>query len=290
MKTSLAHLPQAKQDELREITRAVREVLPETQAIILFGSYARGTYVELDERRDFGTPTVYRSDYDIQVVTKGVKYFEVSRRLEKAQWNKSITPTRFIHDDIVIFLESLYYNRYFYADMVKEGILLYLAEDMDTPSSRCDLTTTEILHEAQMFYDEKFPKAANFLTIAKNTHSIKMYNEAAFLLHQSTENAFRCINLVHTLYSGKTHDLEELYIEADRHGAALETIFPRDTQENIDLFELLRKAYIEARYNPAFVVTTEELDILTERVTLLRDTTQRICTARLEYYKNKLAQ
>lgn len=39
--------------------------------IILYGSYARNTYVELDIRRDYGGGKIqYMSDYDILVVSK----------------------------------------------------------------------------------------------------------------------------------------------------------------------------------------------------------------------------
>ena len=39
--------------------------------IILYGSYARNTYVELDIQRDFGGGEIqFMSDYDILVVTK----------------------------------------------------------------------------------------------------------------------------------------------------------------------------------------------------------------------------
>jgi predicted nucleotidyltransferase len=45
MKTSLSHLPQNKQDELKEITQMIIEKVP-AEMIILFGSYARGDWVE----------------------------------------------------------------------------------------------------------------------------------------------------------------------------------------------------------------------------------------------------
>ena len=37
--------------------------------IILYGSYARNTYVDCDRRRDYGVTTFFMSDYDILIVT-----------------------------------------------------------------------------------------------------------------------------------------------------------------------------------------------------------------------------
>ena len=46
MKTSLSHLPQRKKAELARITATIRQSAPQSEMIILFGSYARGDAVE----------------------------------------------------------------------------------------------------------------------------------------------------------------------------------------------------------------------------------------------------
>ena len=50
MKTSINYLPEQKRDELRRIVKCVLEVLPGCEMIILYGSYARNTYVDYDQR------------------------------------------------------------------------------------------------------------------------------------------------------------------------------------------------------------------------------------------------
>ena len=57
MKRSIAHLPKRKQDDLYFLVKKVVERLPQTTMIILYGSYAKGGYVEYDERIEFGIPT-----------------------------------------------------------------------------------------------------------------------------------------------------------------------------------------------------------------------------------------
>lgn len=69
MKTSINYLPEQKQDDLRRIVECVLEVLPDCEMIILYGSYARNTYVDYDQRIEYGIRTCFMSDYDILVVT-----------------------------------------------------------------------------------------------------------------------------------------------------------------------------------------------------------------------------
>jgi predicted nucleotidyltransferase len=69
MKKSLTHLPQHKQDELELIKDVILEKIPDVRIIVLFGSYARGDWVE-DIHTEGHTTHVYESDFDILVATK----------------------------------------------------------------------------------------------------------------------------------------------------------------------------------------------------------------------------
>jgi hypothetical protein len=46
MNKALAHLPKQKQDELELIKDIILEKIPDVRMIVLFGSYARGEWVE----------------------------------------------------------------------------------------------------------------------------------------------------------------------------------------------------------------------------------------------------
>jgi predicted nucleotidyltransferase len=61
MKTSLDHLPEQKRAQLRAITSIFCEGAP-LEMLILFGSHARGDWVEDPE-------TGYRSDWDVRSVS-----------------------------------------------------------------------------------------------------------------------------------------------------------------------------------------------------------------------------
>jgi len=42
---------------------------------------------------------------------------------------------------------------------------------------------------------------------------------------------------------------------------------------------------VEARYNPGYRITKEQLEYLAERVRRLQDLTKRLCEARIESYR-----
>ena len=67
MKTSIEHLPQTKQQDLKIIIDMICEKY-KVEMIILFGSFARGDWVE--ELCDDGFYYKYQSDLDIFIVTE----------------------------------------------------------------------------------------------------------------------------------------------------------------------------------------------------------------------------
>lgn len=59
-------------------------------------------------------------------------------------------------------------------------------------------------------------------------------------------------------------------------------LFNMEDAEEKRLFELLKKAYVEARYNPNFLITREDCDFLFSKLRTLKDLTVEICTPSYE--------
>ena len=64
MKKSLSHLPQNKQDELALVVETIRQKVDQLEMIVLFGSYARGNWVEDIYTQGHNTYE-YKSDFDM---------------------------------------------------------------------------------------------------------------------------------------------------------------------------------------------------------------------------------
>jgi hypothetical protein len=71
------------------------------------------------------------------------------------------------------------------------------------------------------------------------------------------------------------------------HDPALLTVFPQATDEQKQCFDLLKRAYVEARYNPGYKITKAQLGYLAQRVRKLQRLTKRICQARIEFYLSR---
>jgi HEPN domain-containing protein len=96
-------------------------------------------------------------------------------------------------------------------------------------------------------------------------------------LHQAAERYLTAVILAFGQHKAKTHDLEKLDRQVCNLHADFFTVFPRGDEQQKRYFELLKKAYIDARYKRDFVITREELEYLAARVRKLQELAKRIC-------------
>ena len=119
LKTSLAHLPARKQEELKIIEEIILKHVP-AEMIILFGSYARGDWVE-DAYQEDGTTYEYISDFDILVVSKK-EIDPMDRRWRAIEAiiarRPLLTKAAIINHDISFLNEKIRHNYYFFVDIV----------------------------------------------------------------------------------------------------------------------------------------------------------------------------
>ena len=291
MKDSIAYLPKDKQDDLVFLVKEILKRLPQTEYIILYGSYARGNYVRRSVRiEDGGIPTVKISDYDIYVVTSGFNSKKAETVLDNVEdiffsgkdFDRD-TPVQFITDDIKALNKYLEEGRYFYTQIKQEGIVLYNSGKYKL-SRRRKLNFAEIKEQAQEYFDEKFEKGNFFFDDAVTNKGRERFQMSSFYLHQACENYYYAIRLTFTLRNNKQHNLSKLSSSVRRYIDDLGTVFPQNTPEEKRLFVLLKAAYVEARYTPYFVVTKEDIDALIPKVELLRDIAKRICEAKIKEY------
>ena len=278
MKTSINYLPEQKRDELRRIVKCVLEVLPGCEMIILYGSYARNTYVDYDQRIEYGIRTCFMSDYDILVVTNTrFQRHVISHILSKATDNyykgmnrNESTTVQFIDESIDDLNKAIDKNRYFYTDIKREGIMLYNSGRYKLARRRKQ-NYREIKELAEEYYNERFERGNEFLLGAIFYNEQGLHKMASFNLHQACENYYNSIILTFTLYSPKEHSLIKLSARAKTHSLESSKAFPRNTEEEKRLFDLLQDAYVQARYSLHFRITQEDIEALIPKVELLRD-------------------
>ncbi len=169
MKSSLDHIPHRKQRELARALEILHEefedALGEGTAdfkkrgrilkIILFGSYARGTFV--DEPH---TMKGYRSDFDLLVIVNNRKltdhatyWYKAADRIIRDSFIE--TPTQFIVHSLREVNTELQKGHYFFSDIRKEGIVLYELDDEPLAEPK-----HKLLGERNMTYARIFPQIA----------------------------------------------------------------------------------------------------------------------------------
>ena len=291
MKNSIDFLPERKQRDLHELAALIRDEVKDVVMIILYGSYAANTYVERDERRDYGVRTIYMSDYDLLVVTKrrlGERESTVEARVRErfaaGKNDENLPRPQIINESISKLNDALTMGRYFYVEIVAKGIMLY-------DSGECQLATpgeldyAEIKKMAEEYYDDKFSDGLDFFKGANFYYQEENYHMTAFMLHQATESFLKTIPLVYILYGYKEHDLQFLIEKCKPYTLELAKVFPCDTNEEKRLFDLLRRAYLEARYNKKnFIVTKADIDVLVPKIEQLCGIVEKVCKTRLGYY------
>ncbi len=294
MKKSIAHIPGRKQEDLEYLVKLILERIPQTQMIILYGSYARGDYVEYDQRVEFGIPTSYMSDYDILVVTHGIDDKTVGSKLDNIdhiyyKHPDLQTPVQFINEDIKTLNKYISDGRYFYTQIRAEGIILYDSGKFNLARKR-KLNYEEIKQQAEEYYEEKYKRANGFLQNSRYSYKDEDYQLCSFLLHQAVENFFYAVRLTYTLQNNKQHNLRKLIDSVRKYSPGFIQIFPCDTAEEKRLFELLKATYVEGRYNPKFVVTPEDCEALTRKVEALGKLVEELCRKRLDEYGQMIGQ
>ena len=292
MKTSLDFLPVHKQSDLRRLVELIRAEVKDVVMVILYGSYARNSYVDCDRRTEYGVTNYYISDYDILIVTKrrlGVKEADVYTRITNnffgAKNREFDTKPQYINESISHLNHNLELGQYFYYEIKEQGIMLYNSGEYTLSECR-ELNYAEIAKIAQEYYNQKFNFASDFLGHGIYAQKKRTYPMSSFQLHQAAEYYIKAIPLVYILYGYKQHDLEFLIDKCKSFTLELAKVFPRDTDEERRLFKLLQDAYVQARYNKDFVVTKADIDALIPKIELLRDITEMVCKEQIAMYCN----
>lgn len=295
MRTGLDHLPQSKQRELGHVVRVLIEEFEAAHAmgttqwkkagrlfkLVLYGSYARGDWVD-------DPVGGYQSDYDILIVVNDERLTEFefwSAADDRLMRDTTITnvlsaPVNFIVHSLSDVNRQLEKGSPFFVDIVEQGIALYEAEGFPFVQPR-ELPPEQALAEARKYFDEWFPSAVKFKRAAEFLVSDGGMKEAAFNYHQSIERFYHCVLLVFRLYSPKSHRLRFLRSQAELAVPELAAAWPRADRFSRRCFELMRQAYVNARYSPHYEISETELRWIGEHVAELQALVETACERRL---------
>lgn len=298
MRSGIDHLPQVQQDELARVVQILMEEFGKVTAratqpwkrdgkiykIILFGSYARSDWVD---EPDNG----YQSDFDLLIVvshrdlTEIADYWYVAE--DRILRDPAIArPVNIIVHSIDEVNQALKRGEYFWVDIARDGIALYELprHELATPMPA---SPHDALEMASEYLNTKLGDVDVWLETAtdhagKEVDQDRYRRHAAFNLHQATEAAYACFLLVRTLYFPRSHNIKFLRSLAEDQEPRLVAAWPRESKLDRRRFELLKRAYVEARYSANYQIGRDDLDALTACVRRLRDLVEQVSRERIE--------
>ena len=293
MRTELDHLPPIQQSELERLTQILMEEFAEAilratspsrksgkiYKIILFGSYARDDWVDEPENG-------YQSDFDLLVVvshrdlTDIEHYWYVAE--DKILRDAAIgRPVNVIVHSLDEVNQALGRGEYFWVDIARDGIALY-----DLPghllATPMPLTPLDAYEMAQRYFADWLTKVDDAIEIAEFCLDKLKLKDAAFLLHQAVERAYICFLHTRTLYFPRSHNVKFLRSLSEDKEARLISAWPRETRIDRRRFEMLKRAYVEARYSASYEIDVEDLTAIRASVHALRNIVAEVSRERLD--------
>ncbi len=297
--SALAHLPIPVRSQLDLVLELIQKAFGEQIAMTwLFGSYARGDFIDDRHINEQGALSTYQSDIDLLLVldapSQPGKTNQNERALKKLaarveNLNQALHDhpdihhsIHLIHETLERFNQALKHSEYFYLDVVNEGIVL-----IDQAKQRVQpqqMPAHKRREYGIRYFESLFEQILEFQQSFEFHYQRGHKALAMFNLHQVTENLFKVFLLVTTHYKPRTHKLWALKDSAKNIDERVVSFFPRTTQDEKDEFALLNSAYVDARYLPEYSVEAPQLDAIAERVQAFEHWVFKTCLTTLDQF------
>lgn len=307
MKDALDHLPERQQRELEriktilleEFDRAIHAGGGPSQSwrrdgrilkIILFGSYSRDDWVDAPE-------TGYQSDFDILVIVSHEKLTEISHYWYVAEDKIARDPAIGRIVNLIVHTmgqvnQGLTQGQYFWTSVIQDGVELYALPGHAFTAPK-PLTPQQAVEMAERYSAEKQKEISAWLEdaqrwLARADEGQHARKRSAFHLHQAVETAYAYFLLVHAFYFPRSHNIKFLRSQAEAMDKSLVEAWPREIRQHRRRFEMLKRAYVEARYADEYDLLVEDLQWLSEASRRLRDLVQESCRGRISELRRTL--
>ena len=310
MKDRLDHLNLQKQRDIAYVRKVILEELDKrlraskservrryrVLKLVLYGSFAKGTW--FDDRNSGRA-----SDYDLLVIVSHKALTDMTTFWAGVEDRIYSDPK--INKDVSLIVHTLREvnaalrdGQYFFTEVINQGVLLY---DVDakapTAAPRSKLVeptapNPQRAYEMAVDFHEYWGRsAAQALHLGQEAirQGPEWVRTSAFQLHQATEAIYRMVLLTVTLYAPATHHLGKLRQRCEAIDPRLAAAWAPDQKPYKRYFELLRRAYVEARYSPAYETTPEILKWQADRIGKLLTLADTACQERLLKLKSEIS-
>ena len=151
----------------------------------------------------------------------------------------------------------------------KMSTVLHGAKEM--PPETYAITGDALAKINNSIYTQGYNKVTEFIAGAELYMLRKQTKMAAFMLHQAAEQVLHTLFQLRTGMYVNSHNLDKLLRYCSMLCSNVTEIFPRNTEKEERLFQLLQNAYVGGRYKEEYTVTPTELQKVFERVLALKE-------------------
>jgi uncharacterized protein len=231
-------------------------------------------------------PQSFGIEYDLLVLIDSI-YKKPMHEFESLIANRChdfAMVTTSVHKTDVI-KQLLAQGNIFFSTLCRTENLVFNGIDKPLKSSTASVAVIKV-EELEKEFLSQYSRAQSFLSGAISYRITGDNQLAAFMLHQTLEQALNAFLTPLIGYRLQTHNLNKLFLYARRLSQEFYLVFPRNTDGEIQLYQTLHKAYIYGRYKNNFQISKEVLQVLVERVSALVNMTRTIFYDKLELLRN----
>ncbi|PZR16845.1 MAG: hypothetical protein DI539_17575 [Flavobacterium psychrophilum] len=256
-------LPDITTPEFRSVIDGiVREISP--VAVVCFGH----SLSMVSHTSCFQETSSEHHHYDLLIVQSNSGHYKDHEIIDlvKNEFPEFLSVNVLSHSERSV-LTAIDQHHPFFCRVFSEGRVLHLAENshfemVGVETLVASVDQIKLMRECQRSFD----LSGNFLAMASDALGSHVYDVAVFLLHQSMEQMCIASIKAHLKYRPTTHNLLKLIDLIGCHLPHAKSIFPRNTNDEREMFDFLRRAYSDVRYKHNYRIPQHIAFSLLERV------------------------
>lgn len=175
----------------------------------------------------------------------------------------------------------------FFSAVCRYGLQLYSAGGLRFNIEYPNLNPATTFSKAQKHFCHRFGMALGFMASAIASYEGGFYSNCMFELHQSVEQACIAVIRVYMAYRADMHNLARLINLCRCFSDEPAHMFPRKSDEEMRLFELLLKSYSDTRYKDAYEIAGPDADKIRIQVSVFLELIKKLCNKRLTAYRQE---
>lgn len=267
MLTTFVHLPKKQLTQLAQLVQGIVKAF-NPDKIICFGHRRSVTkdwscFLENDGSIRNVSPT-----YDLLIITNEDESRDdhvIIQKIEQQADELDCEVTSIVHK-LSSVNELLEKGSRFFGTVYRKGVLLYNGSSIPLTEPCKEPEFSVLKTKIEQAWEKPFEIAKRFYKSANDCLDSGWPEQAMFNLHQTVQHSCMAVLRVFTGYRSTTHNLYRLLALIENFTFNLIIVFPCVTKEEKELFNLLNRAYSDARYNECYIVPPDNAIILKNRV------------------------